>query len=321
MYKVRSLISVFAAAATVAVFAVPAFAQVEGWGSDVENFSVPSPAQMTTEASGADFSAALEAASASEGRGGPAAPKPAAAPALAQASTPGSESAAKNEAGAVSSAGKADTAAKAKAKDKPKTAGNAEKLKNNMGARFGVGRDMDISIGFGIGLSSAARIVTGLNAGWGVSEQHNFATYEAFGFFDWNINLSDDGALRWFFGPGVTFGFYSVEKDEFQKKLPPGTYINGSETIEVKDTIFYDNKRIKGEPQFSIGIGGRTGLEVDLSFIDPDHALSMLRSSSVSLDVRLVLYWPGDEWKNYPAIMPSLGITYNYVFGGGKDKK
>jgi len=327
MYRGKSLIGVFAAVLTAAAFAAPVFAQ----GGDVEDFSVQSPAQMTSEG-GADFSAALEAASKAEGRGAPAASATAQTSAAAAASAPNSETAA---------AGKADNAAAPKAKEKekkPKAEGSGEKLKNNMGARFGVGRDMDISIGFGIGLSSSNRIVTGLNAGWGVSDEHSFQTFEAFGFWDWNVNLSDDGALRWFFGPGVTFGVQRAEMDNLKDVSDTSKNHKGvlwtdehGNTKQV-DTVFI-TKSVENNPKMSdagksinVGIGARTGLEVDLSFIDPDHALSMLRSSSVSLDVRLLLYLflkdgKGEAQEYYPSIMPSLGITYNYVFGGGKDKK
>jgi len=304
MYRGRSLTSVFKAVFAAAfAFAAPVFAQ----DGDAEEFSAPlRPAQMTAEGGDADFGAALEAAAAAEGR---------------SAGSEGKEFVPKNEITVTKKPVKADNSAKKKEK-KPKAESGGEKLGNTMGARLGVGRDIDLSIGVGIGVSDVNRVGVGINMGWGTTDEHSFATYEGFGFWDWNFNLSDDGALRWFVGPGVTFGFYSAEKDNFNKKLLPGIYVrNGSDTVLVSDTIFYDNRPKMSDPHFSFGIGARTGLEVDLSFIDPDHPLSVLRSSSVSLDVRLVLYWPGDDWNNYPQIMPSLGITYNYVFGGGKSKE
>jgi hypothetical protein len=309
MYGWKSLMNVFASAALVAAFAfaAPVFAQ-DGSGGDVEDVSVQTPSELTGEGGGdPDFGAALEAAAAAEGRP--------------------SEHVPKNEITVIK---KTDTASASKAEKrkrekKPKAEDSGEKLGNTMGARLGVGSDIDLSLGFGIGVSSAYRIGLGINMGWGTADGYNFTTYEGFGFWDWNFNISDDGALRWFVGPGATFGVYGAEADtkpvKYRDKSPKTEHRNDSVFVTYTDTVKFERDS-KISSAFSIGVGARTGLEVDLSFIDPDHALSMLRSSSVSLDVRLLLYlFLGEEQKNYPAIMPSLGVTYNYVFGGGKSKE
>jgi len=348
MYKGRSLISVFAAVFAACAFAVPAFAQVEGWGSDVEDFSTSRPAQMKADG-GLDFGAALEAASAAEGRSSGASAGRSVSNASA-AATAGGAATATASAGTAAAAGgaaaKTDSAAAKTEKKKEKAQkaeGSGEKLGNNMGARLGVGFDIDLSIGFGIGLSDVNRLGLGFNMGWGTVNGYGFDTYEGFGFFDWNINLSDDGALRWFVGPGVTFGRYRAQKDNWIDVLSNDTswtvHIEKTvgSTVSVVDSVYREktytkkNDRKMGDAAFSIGLGARTGLEVDLSFIDPDHPLSILRSSSVSLDVRFMVYLlmerTTDEKTNiqsdlyhYPWVMPSLGITYNYVFGGGKNK-
>lgn len=325
----KALICVSAAVAAACAFAVPVSAQEGGWGSDVEDFSASHPAQMKAEAGATDFSAALEAAAAAEGRSTDAS---AASAGGAAASAPGTGAVA-----AAGGAGKADSAAAApkaekKKKEKaPKAEGSGEKLGNNMGARLGVGFDIDLSLGFGIGMSDVNRLVVGLNGGMGTSGEYGFSTIEGFGFFDWNINLSDDGALRWFIGPGVTLGFYNAQKDTLKLKIIQGNEYKKEYSPDVKDTVYVrvdtlktTEAKVDGKTMFNFGIGVRTGLEVDLSFIDPDHPLNVLRSSSVSLDVRLVLYplmWGNEDLKNYPTIMPTLGITYNYVFGSGKSKE
>jgi hypothetical protein len=306
MYRGRSLTSVFKAVFAAAfAFAAPVFAQ----DGDAEEFSAPlRPAQMTAEGGDADFGAALEAAAAAEGRSA--------------GSAEGKEFVPKNEITVTKKPVKADNSAKKKEK-KPKAESSGETLGNTMGARLGVGYDIDLSLGFGIGMSDVNRLGVGLNMGWGSFHQYNFATYEGYGYFDWNFNISDDGALRWFVGPGITFGVYGAESDT-KPTITQGkdtTWTSGNSVGVRTDTLKYERDP-NMKYAFSVGLGGRTGLEVDLSFIDPDHALSMLRSSSVSLDVRFVLYlFTGDEQKNYPSVVPTLGITYNYVFGGGKSKE
>ncbi len=319
MQRVKSLIGCLAVAAA---FASAVFAQESSW----EDISAPARPARLAAGSGddADFGAALEAAAAAEGRSTTAAkteePAPTSAPAK-------EEFVPKNEITVTKNTDKPDGATGKKKDKKPKAGGSGERLGNTMGARLGVGRDIDLSLGFGIGLSDVNRIGVGINMGWGTADGYGFSTYEGFGFFDWNVNLSDDGALRWFVGPGVSFGVYGAEKDGWADVLSKDTTWkvpgNGSsvDTVYKVERYTKENTLSKGDNLFSIGLGARTGLEVDLSFIDPDHALSMLRSSSVSLDIRFLLYlFLTEEQKNYPAIMPSLGITYNYVFGGGKAK-
>jgi hypothetical protein len=326
-YK-RKASKVASAAVLALAFIAPAIAQEGGWGSDVEDFSAPArPARITADGGDTDFSAALEAAAAAEGRAS-ATQTPAAESKTDAATAEKKDFVPKNEVTVTKNPGAADSGTanpeKKKKEKKPKAEGSGEKLGHTMGARLGVGFDMDLSLGFGIGLSDVNRVGFGINMGWGVAGEYGFSTYEGFGFFDWNINLSDDGALRWFIGPGATFGFYGAEIDETHKVVIKGDTTSAGVRI---DTLKYTNEKVRGDSPFSFGIGARTGLEVDLSFIDPDHALSMLRSSSVSLDVRLVLYLAAvtaeknTPLDNYPQLMPTLGITYNYVFGGGKGKE
>jgi hypothetical protein len=316
----KGSLSIAAAAVMAAAGVITAVAQEGGWGSDAEDFSVQRPARMKTEADpdAADFSAALEAAAEAEGRA-------AASKTVSGDTAAKKEFVPKNEITVIEKPVAADSAA---GKKKAKKERSGERLAHNMGARLGVGSEIGLSLGFGIGLSDVNRLGIGINMGWGVVGEDNFSVYEGIGFYDWNFNISDDGALRWFVGPGVTFGYYGTVKDNtddwIKELLPP----KDTALTWTAERLYNEiDKKIKNREkvwayEYSLGIGARIGLEVDLSFIDPDHALSVLRSSSVSLDVRFITYlFMSDDMEHFPMVTPTLGITYNYVFGGGKEKK
>jgi hypothetical protein len=284
MYRGSSLISVFAAAAVAAVvFAAPGFAQDSGWGGDAEDFSAPpAPAQMTG-GDDADFSAALEAAAAAEGKGG-------------------KEFVPKNEIIITKRPVDADSSAK---KAKKKT-GGGEKLKHTMGGRLGIGSEMELGLGLAIGLSDVNRLDLGINMGLGLvhgSDINGFGLFEAYAIYEWRFNISEE--LSWFAGAGGAIGYHSASWD-----IEKVAIVNG-DTTTIKE-------RVSSKTPFGISAGGRVGLEVDLSFIDPEHALSSLRNSSVSLDVRPMLCIFA---KKYPGFVMTVGINYNYVFGGGKGKE
>jgi hypothetical protein len=297
-YSGKASAVVFAALAAAAIMA-PVAAQEGGWGSDAEDFSVQRPARMKPEADAgaADFGAALEAAAAAEGRE--------AAPAEGgkKAEPAGPEFMPKNEITAIksdkpdSAAGKPEKKEKAK---KVKKKDDGEKMANTVGGRLGFGDVYGIGLGFGVGVSAAERVDVNMHFGYNSVAGIKTAAAEALAFYEWRVNISDE--LGWFFGPGAAVGMYAASKRVSKN--------DGKDTVDVA-----------GFTIPIVGIGGRTGLEVDLSFIDPEHSLSSLRSSSISLDVRPVYYlWKVKDF-DYPAFMFTVGISFNHVFGGGKEKK
>jgi len=308
MHKVKSLIGVFTVALAAAAFGAPVFAQAEGWGGDVEDFSAPRPAQMKAEG-GADFGAALEAASAAEGRSG-------GATATASAGGASATAAAVPGTAAAGSAGKTDgAAANTENKKTSKLEGSGERLGHTMGVRLGVGSEIDIGLGFGIGLTDLNRIEVGYSGGWGIvpGDAKNYWSHEGYILYEWRPNISDE--LSWFFGFGGTVGYKGTSWG-----APDSVWI---EKDKNDTTITVPRRKAMSDStdaQFGIGLGGRFGLEVDLSFIDPDHSLKALRSSSVSLDARPMLYLVPTA-KKFPVFVMTLGITYKYVFGGGKNKE
>jgi hypothetical protein len=288
-YSGKASAVVFAVLAAVAVMA-PVAAQEGGWGSDVEDFSVQRPARMTPEGGSraSDFSAELEAASAAEGgEGGKKAETAPSAP----------EFVPKNEITVIKS-DKPDSAAGKEAK-KPKKEkkkrDDGEKAANYVGGRFGLGNIYGIGLNVGMGVSAAERLDVSMHFGYNSAAGTTIAAAEALAFYEWRVGISDE--LGWFFGPGAAVGMYAASEKKSGKDSTAGF------TIPI------------------VGVGGRTGLEVDLSFIDPEHSLSSLRSSSISLDVRPVYYlWKVKDF-DYPVFLFTVGISFNHVFGGGKEKK
>lgn len=293
-------VSAAALAAVLAVVAVvavdPAAAQEGSWGSDVEDFSVQRPVRMKPEAEpdAADFGAALEAAAAAEGR-------PAA------SAEPAPEFVPKNEI-VITKKPVADSAAGKKNEKTPKTPG--KKLGNTMGGRLGLGNLNGLDfLNFGIGVTEFGRIDVGAHIGVGTPKVFLAYSFELNASYEWLYPLSEDGALSWFVGPGVTVGLWhgttGTEK-KFEKSKPP-VVVNG-------DTLgtFKDVKETKGE--MCIGVGGRVGLEVDLSIIDPDHSLSFLRSCNIGLDLRPVIY-VNNKLAKFPDYVLAMGLSFNYEFG------
>jgi len=289
MYGWKSLMNVFASAALVAAFAfaAPVFAQDGGSGGDVEDFSAPSPAaELKPEAGDGDpdFGAALEAAAAAEGRS--------------------SEHTPKNEITIITKTdGAAASKTEKKKKEKAPKAGNGEKLSHTMGGRIGIGSEVELGLGLNIGITDVNRLDFGINGGFGLISGKDYDAsgfFEAYALYEWRFNISEE--LSWFAGAGGVIGYHDGWKD---------TTVVDKDNNTVKTTN-------NSETPFGIGVGGRAGIEVDLSFIDPDHALSSLRSSLVSLDVRPMLCIIADR---YPLFRMTVGINYSYVFGGGKSKE
>jgi hypothetical protein len=286
--------------AVIAVFAVPAAAQESAWeGGDAEAIGVPSPARLLADADGSDpdFTAALEAAAAAEGGN--------AAPAAKDKDKEKKEFVPKNE--IVITKNPVDTAAPKS--DKKKAAGGP-KMGHTMGGRLGIGSELDVGLGLGIGLTDAKRLDMGINMGLGLfhgSDINGFGLFEAYVIYEWLFNISEE--LNWFVGIGGTIGYHGASWDE------PRMDAEGKPMVDGKGDVITEPG--KGNP-FGIGVGGRIGLEVDLSFIDPDHALSSLRSSLVGLDVRPMFCIIA---KKYPVFGMTVGINYSYVFGGGKNKE
>jgi len=232
----RSLAITAAAVMAVAV-AVPAIAQESGWGGDAENFTFERPARMKPEAdnSSSDFSAALEAAAAAEGRA------PTTAPASEQGFVP------KNEVTVIKNPGKADSAAqkseKKKKEKKPKAEGDGKTMSNTVGGRMGFGNIICVGLDFGVGTAEAQRVNVGMHLGYfGFGDVRTSAS-EMLAFYEWRFNISDE--LSWFIGPGVGVGLYGTSWVEKQSAA------NGQ--ISKYNRFAY---------AFSGGVGGRTGLQV-----------------------------------------------------------
>jgi hypothetical protein len=283
---------VFASALVTAVaFAAPVFAQEGGWGSDVEDFSgVQAPVELMSEAGAGDpdFGAALEAASAEEGKQAEFVPK--------------------NEITVTKKTDGPTAAPKAEKKKKEKKAGSGEKLGHTMGGRLGVGSDIELGLGFGIGITDVNRFNFGINMGLGLISGNSYdgsGFFEGYAIYEWRFNISEE--LSWFAGAGGAIGYHDGWKDTTEVL----TNLEDNSTKPITKTK-------TSETPFGIGVGGRVGMEVDLSFIDPDHALSSLRSSLVSIDVRPMLCIIADR---YPLFRMAVGINYSYVFGGGKSKE
>jgi hypothetical protein len=298
----KPLISVFAAMVAVFVFAAPAIAQEGAWGSDVEDFNVQAPAELKAETGGGgdpDFGAALEAAAAAETK--PAADKEGFVP--------------KNEIEVVKKTdGAAAPKTEKKKKEKQPKAEDGKRLNSSMGGRLGVGNVTGLGLGFGIGFSEANRIGLGGHFGWGTGEEA-FTAYisEAYGFFDWRYTISDDGALSWFVGPGAAFGWYGTSGEK--KMMVIKRTVDSTGAILKPDEKYDTTAALSKFKGFNIGLGGHIGLEVDLSIIDPDHALSSLRSCSVGLDLCPMIYLFNQDIENFPKVVITMGFTFKYEFG------
>ena len=296
--KALAGVGVFAVIAVFA-FAVPSAAQENAWeGGDAEDIGVPSPARLLAEADGSDpdFTAALEAAAAAESRN-------AAADKDKGKGKEKMEFVPKNE--IVITKNPVDTTAR---KADKKKAPSGPKMGHTMGGRLGIGTEIELGLGLGIGLTDAKRLDLGVNMGYGFvpigSKADGFGFFEAYVLYEWLFNISEE--LNWFTGLGGSIGYHNAT----WKAMVP---IKPDDPNSAKREA-----TLNSEIPFGIGVGGRIGLEVDLSFIDPDHTLSSLRSSLVGIDFRPMLCIFDGE--NYPWFVMTVGINYNYIFGGGKGK-
>jgi hypothetical protein len=247
---------------------------------------------LKSEAGDPDFGAALEAAAAAEGRPAEHAPK--------------------NEITIITKTDGPAAASKTEKKKKEKSpkAGNGEKLGHTIGGRVGIGTDIELGLGFNIGLTDVNRFDFGINTGLGIVNKKDIdgsAFIEMYVLYEWRFNISEE--LSWFAGAGGVIGYHKASWEET---------VRDTLGNPVKDKNGHDITEPGEGTPFGIGVGGRVGMEVDLSFIDPDHALSSLRSSLVSLDVRPMLCMIA---KNYPGFRITVGINYSYVLGRGKSKE
>ncbi|MDR2591770.1 MAG: hypothetical protein LBC59_03075 [Chitinispirillales bacterium] len=294
IYGYRKIVFAYAFAAAFA-FAAPVFAQEGGWGSDVEDFSgVQAPVELKTELGEGDpdFGAALEAAAAAE-----------------ELEAKNSEHIPKNEISVVKKTDSVAAAPKAEKKKKEKRAGSGEKLGHTMGGRLGIGSEIEVGFGLNIGLTDVNRLGFGINMGLGLvhgGEVDGFGFFESYALYEWRFNISEE--LSWFAGAGGVIGYHNAWwKETVRYTVPPDT------------TVKQKKEDRSSENPFGIAVGGRAGIEVDLSFIDPDHALSWLRSSLISLDVRPMLFIVKPE--NYDRFVMTIGINYSYVLGRAKSKE
>jgi len=289
-------------------FAATVFAQ-DAWDSEVVDFGTPErPARLAADGGDPDFGAALDAAAAAEGR------STAKEPDKKEPEKKGAEKkdkkdkkdkkeefTPKNEIIITKKPVEVDTAKKQKA--------SGPKLGNTVGGRLGLGNINGLDIGFGFGLSEAMRLNLGAHFGTGTPE--GFRAYilpEVLASVEWIYPISDDKALSWFFGPAVAaWGYHSTSGDE-KVFVPVDTSFkyNGNQLGYMKST-----KKSGGTS--SVGVGGRVGLEVDLGIIDPDHSLSFLRSCSVGLDLRPIIYFINLD--KFPDYVMTMGLTFNYEFG------
>lgn len=259
---------------------VPAVAQEGGWGSDVEDFSVQRPARLKAEPdpAAADFGAALEAAAAAEGRPAPAAAEPA------------PEFVPKNEI-IITKNPNADSAAQKAEKKEKKPKGDGKVMNNTVGGRIGFGNIIGLGLDVGIGTAEAQRINVSTHIGYFTFGGTKISASEMLAFYEWCFNISDE--FKWFIGPGAALGLYGT---------------SWMEKTTGKQVSY----------GFSGGVGGRTGFQIDLMFIDPEHSLSSLRNSTVSVDVRPIFFYVPKVGNKYPGTLWTVGIAFNHVFGGDK---
>ena len=193
---------------------------------------------------------------------------------------------------------KVDTAAAAKEKAGTTKSG---KLTNAVGGRvvFAFGNTTTLNVGgsFKVGLGESTRIDAGVDFGFASPGEDGYWIWacEMTGFIEKRFSISDDGVFSWFAGPGLATGLYSASKDK-SKTLPD---LDGNKS----DSTF-------AGPGF--GLGFQAGLEVNLSFIDPDHSLYKLKNASLSLDIRPMLYIVRPT--NYPWGVLTTGLAFRYAF-------
>jgi hypothetical protein len=195
---------------------------------------------------------------------------------------------------------KVDTTTAAKEKAGTTKSG---KLTNAVGGRvvFAFGNTTTLNVGgsFKVGLGESTRIDAGVDFGFASPGEEGYwiQAFEITGFFEKRFNISDDGVFSWFVGPGLAFGLYSASP-------------SSKEEERTKDST--GAVTVKPDSKFGGGVGGQAGLEVNLSFIDPEHSLYKLKNATLSLDIRPMFYIT--PIKQYPPFMLTTGLAFRYAF-------
>ncbi|MDR3012142.1 MAG: hypothetical protein LBU70_02905 [Chitinispirillales bacterium] len=173
-----------------------------------------------------------------------------------------------------------------------------------MGLRLGVGNAYtlggNIKKDIGDGLW---RFDVGIDGGYVLGrDRYNAWAVQVTGFFEGHYNISDDGVVSWFIGPGIALGWYGVSGET--------TQITGVGTIEVEDNV-----KVEGNA-FNIGLGAQFGLEFSLHLIDPEHSMYRWKNSKISVDVRPMLYLPQVEalHNKFPRFLVTVGISLRTAF-------
>jgi hypothetical protein len=169
---------------------------------------------------------------------------------------------------------------------------------NAIGGRFAFGNpviNLGGSMKIGLG-SGAGRFDAGVNASFiGIGQEgYKSWAFEALGFYEWRFNISDDGILNWFIGPGVALGYYGT-----------------SGTVAYFDDYDVPMTRLEKINGFNVGFGAQLGLEIDLSFIDPDHSLyNTFKNTAVTIDIRPMFH--PSVVKNYRWWVMTVGVGFRY---------
>jgi hypothetical protein len=208
----------------------------------------------------------------------------------------------KNETIFFTPPGAAETAPSAPADTAAKEARQSEH--NNipaLGLRMGLGNAFNLGASIKIPLGTFERLDLTAAAGFGGGRNgYRAHAFEALCFYERRFDI-DDGVLGWFAGAGVAFGWYGTSGR-------PIVTIPATDTLAAYQTSG-ERERLRG---FNVGVGGQFGIEVDLSFIDSDHALhSSFKNMSVGLDMRPMFYWPVVE--NYPVMVITVGLFFRYA--------
>lgn len=139
-----------------------------------------------------------------------------------------------------------------------------------------------------IPMGEITRLDVGMSFGlWPGKKGYNWMYHvEALGSYEWRFDI-DDGVLGWYAGPAAALGLYWTSKD-----------IPAQDVLKADSSIVTIRKHTESDnPHFGVGIGGVVGLEVDLSFIDADHALYSLKDISVGANLRPMLYIRGKHFR------------------------
>ena len=186
----------------------------------------------------------------------------------------------------------------------PKSMEGLGKSGNLFGGRIGLGTTLSIGGHVKMGLGEVNRLDIGISGGFGWGRDgYRTTAFETTIFYDWRFDVSDDGALKWYWGPGIALGYYGSSGRKW-KDFP------NSENPEAP----IERRRVDDpESKFRVGVGAQLGLEVDLGFIDPDHSLyNTFKDASISFDIRPMFYAPSIN--KYPPMTVTLGLSFSYKF-------